>query len=140
MAHILVPKSHVSVATLVRLLLAMSMKILNRECGPLRPNFSVFAILGQVWNIISPLGKGPSQGKGGILVAFDRGSIALGLFICSSSLARVLQLTVRATLPNFAFLAVFCPVAGPSSHGTVSSQCDSQPNPDARDQRGYQGP
>ena len=129
MGHILGPKSHVfasapgvtrghtvektfhlSIAILVRLLLAMGMETCDRECGPFRPYFAVFAILDQFGNTISPWGKGPSQECRAILVAYDRGSIALGFRICSSGLAGVLQLTVRATLPNFVFLDVFCPV------------------------------
>ena len=105
------PKFHVSIAILVRLLLAMTPEIWDRECGPFRPNFAVFAILGQVGNIISPWGKGLSKEGVAILVAYDKGSSALEFRICSSGLAGVMQLTVRATLPNFAFLAVFCPVA-----------------------------
>ena len=111
MGHIFGPKSHVSIATLVRLLLAIAMEMWDRECGPFRPNFAVFAILGQVGNTISPWGKGPSQREVAIPVAYDQGSIALGFRICSSGLTGVMQLSVRATLPNFAFLAVFCPVA-----------------------------
>ena len=140
MGHILGPKSHVSTTTLVRLLLAMTMEIWDRECGPFRPIFAVFAILGQVGNTISPWGKGPSQEGVAILVAYGQGSIALEFRICSSGLAGVMQLTVRATLPKFAFLAVFCPDARPSPRGTPRSQRDNKPNPDARDQRGYQGP
>ena len=61
MGHILGPKSHVLIETLERLLLAMAtMEMWDRECGPFRPNFAVFAILGQVGNTISPWGKGPS--------------------------------------------------------------------------------
>ena len=74
-----------------------------------------------------------------ILVVYDKGSMALAVCICSSSIAGVIQLMVRALLPNFAFLAVFWPVAGPSAQGTVSSQGDRKANPDAWDQRGYQG-
>ena len=92
------------------LLLAMTMEIWDRECGPFRPISTFFAILGQVGNTISPWGKGPSVG-GAILVAYDQGSIALEFCICSFGLAGVVRLTVRAMLPNFACLAVFCPVA-----------------------------
>ena len=44
MAHILGPTSHVSIASLVDLLLSMVMDIWHRECGPFRPNFAVIAI------------------------------------------------------------------------------------------------
>ena len=42
--HILGPKSHVSLASLVGRILAMGMEIWNHECGPLWLNFAVFAI------------------------------------------------------------------------------------------------
>ena len=111
MGHILGPKSHVSIASLVGLLLPMTMKIWDRECGPLRPFFAVFAILGQDGDTIPPWGKGPCQKRVEIIVAYDQGSIALEFSICCSGLARVMELTVRATLPKFAFLAVFYAVA-----------------------------
>ena len=38
------PKSDVSIATLVKLLLAMAMEIWNRELRPFWPIFAVFAI------------------------------------------------------------------------------------------------
>ena len=57
------PTSHVSIPTLVRLLLAMTTEICYRECGPFRPVFAAFALLGHVENTISPWGKGPSQEK-----------------------------------------------------------------------------
>ena len=63
MGHILGPKSHVSLATLIRSLLAMTMEIWDRESGPFRPIFAVFAILGQVGNTISPWGKVRRQEK-----------------------------------------------------------------------------
>ena len=78
MGHILGPTSHVSIATLVILLLAMKMEIWDRDCGPFRPNFAVFATLGEAGNIISPCGKGPGQKENAILVAYAQGSIALG--------------------------------------------------------------
>ena len=72
MGHIWGPKSEVSIATSVRLLFAMAMEIWNRECGPFRPNFAVFAILCQVRNTISPWRKEPSQRKVAALVAYDQ--------------------------------------------------------------------
>ena len=119
MGHILGPKSHVSIATLVGLLLATTMEMWDRDCGPFWPIFAVFAILRQVGTTISPWSKGPSQEGVAILVASDQGSIALEVCICSSGLARVMRLTVCATLPNFAFLAVFCPNARPSPRRTA---------------------
>ena len=95
MEFILGPKSHVSTATLVRPLLAMTMEIWDRECGPFLPIVAVFAILGQVGNAISPWGKEISRKEVGILVAYDRGSIALKFRICSSGLAGVMQITAR---------------------------------------------
>ena len=58
MGHILGPQSHVSIATLVRSLLVITMEIWCCECGPFQPIFTVFAILGQIGNTISPWGKG----------------------------------------------------------------------------------
>ena len=43
--HILGSKSHVSIASLVERILAVAMEIWNHECGPLWPNFAVFAIV-----------------------------------------------------------------------------------------------
>ena len=105
--HILGPKSHVSTATLVTLLLATAMEIWDRECGPFRPILPSFAILGQFGNTINPWGSRFSQKKWVILVEYHQTSMALELCICSSHLAGVMQLSVRATLPNFPFLAVF---------------------------------
>ena len=139
MGHILGPKSHVSTATLVRLLLAMAMEIWDRECGAFPPIFGVSVILGQVGNTTSQWGKRPSQKEVMIPVVYDQGSIALEICIFSSGLAGVKHLTVPATLPNFAFLAVFCLDARPSPRGIAGSQRDGKPNPDARCQRGYHG-
>ena len=140
MEHIFGPESHVSIATLVRFFLALTMEIWDRKFGPFRPTFTFFAIWGEVGKTISASGKEPTQTKVVILVAYDYGSIALEFRICSSVLSRVMQLMVRVTLPNFAFLAVFCPVTRPSPRGTASNQRDSKPNPKARDQCGYHGP
>ena len=71
MRHILGPNSCLSNAILVRLLLAMAVEIWNRECGPFRPVFADFAILGQVGNTLSPWRKGPRQKRMLILVAYD---------------------------------------------------------------------
>ena len=135
MWHILGPKHDVSIATLVRVLLAMAMEIWDRECGLFRPIFVVFSILRQVGNTISPLGKGSSQKVAAFLVAYEQGSSSLEIRICSSDLAGVMQSTVLATLPNVAFLAVFFPDERPSPRGTAGSQRDGKPNPDARDER-----
>ena len=140
MGHISGPNSHVSIAILVRLLLAMAMEIWDRESGAIRPIFAFFAILGQLGNTISPWGKGASRDAVAMFVAYDQGSMALELHICSSCLPGGMQLMVRAGLPNFALLAVFCPDDRPSPRGTAGNQRDRKPNPDARYQWGYQGP
>ena len=106
--HILGPKSHVSMAILVGLLLAVVIEILDCECRPVRHNFAVFAIQGHVRNTTSPCGKGPSNRKVRILVAYDQGSNASTLPCWSSGNAGVIQLTVRAMMPNFAPHAAFC--------------------------------
>ena len=59
--HILGPKSNMSIAILIGLLLTMTMDVWDRERGPFRPIFAVFAISGQVENTISPWGKEPTQ-------------------------------------------------------------------------------
>ena len=63
MRHVLELKSHLSIAVLVRLLLAMTMEIWDCECGTFRPTFAVFAILGQVGNTISAWDKVSSKKK-----------------------------------------------------------------------------
>ena len=69
MGHLLGPKSHVSLATLVRLLLTLTIEVWDRLCGPFSPIFTVFAIFCQVGKSISPRGKGPSQEGNLILVS-----------------------------------------------------------------------
>ena len=49
MGHILGPKSHVSIATLVEFLLAITMKICDLECGLFQRMFAVFPILGKTY-------------------------------------------------------------------------------------------
>ena len=71
MGYVFGPPYDVPMAVLVRLLLARAMKIWDRDCGPFRPNFAFFVILGQVGNPISLWGKGP----GGIEYAQE--SVAL---------------------------------------------------------------
>ena len=58
--HILGPKSHVSIASLVERILAVAMEIWNHECGPFWPNFAVFAIVCHIGTTISPWGTGSS--------------------------------------------------------------------------------
>ena len=71
--HILGPKSHVSIASLVGRILAVAMEIWNHECGPFWPNFAVFAIVCHIGTTISPWGKGASQKGSAIIVAYDQG-------------------------------------------------------------------
>ena len=59
--HILGPKSHVSIASLVERILTAAMEIWNHECGAFWPYFAVFAIVCHIGITISPWGKGPSQ-------------------------------------------------------------------------------
>ena len=80
MGQILGPRSHASIATMVRFLLAITIEIWDRECGPFKQTFTVFAILCQVGNTISPWGKGPSQEGVTILAAYDHESVALELW------------------------------------------------------------
>ena len=54
MGHILGQKPHVSIAPLVRLLLAIAMEIWDLGSGPFRRIFAVFAILGHVGNTVPP--------------------------------------------------------------------------------------
>ena len=48
--HILGPKSHVSIASLVGWILAVAMDIWNHECGPFWPDFAVFCHSMPYWN------------------------------------------------------------------------------------------
>ena len=57
-----------------------------------------------------------------IFVAYDQGSIDLGLDICSFGLAGGMQLTVRAKLPNLAFLAFFPPVGEQQAANVTASR------------------
>ena len=108
--HILGPKHHVSIASLVGRILAMAMEIWNHECGPFWPNFAVFAIVCHIGTTISQLGKGPSQDEVAIIVAYEQGLNILELRICSSGSFGVIQLLVRSMIPPFAPHAAFCPI------------------------------
>ena len=108
--HILGPKSHVSIASLVEKILAVAMEIWNHECGPFWPNFAVFAIVCHIGITISPWGLGSSQNGGAILVAYDQGLNAIEFRICSSGSSGVIQLLVRSMIPPFAPHVAFCPV------------------------------
>ena len=107
--HILGPESHVSLASLVGRILAVAMKILNHECGPFWPNFSVFPIVCHIETTISHWGKRSSQYGSALLVAYDQGLNALES-VCSSGPSGVIQLLVRSMIPPFAPHAAFCPI------------------------------
>ena len=71
--HILGPRSHMSFAFLVRLLLSVAMEVGDRWCGPFGLLFDILAIFGHVWNTISPKGKERTQKGVDFLVASDQG-------------------------------------------------------------------
>ena len=108
--HILGPKSHMSIASLVERILAVAMEIWNHECGPFWPNFAVFAIVCHIGITISPWGTRSSQKERVIVVAYDQGLTATEFRICSSGSSGVIQLLVRSTIPPFAPYVTFCPV------------------------------
>ena len=90
--HILGPKSHMSLASLMERILAVAMEIWNHECGPFWPNFAVFAIVCHIGITISPWGTGCSQEGKTMIVADDQGLNATEFRICSSGSSRVIQL------------------------------------------------
>ena len=108
--HILGPKSHVSIASLVERSLAVAMEIWNHECGPFWPNFAVFAIVCHIGSTISPWDTESSQKRVAHIVAYDQGLDALEFCLCSSGSSGVFQLLVRSTIPTFAPHVAFCPV------------------------------
>ena len=108
--HVLGPKSHVSIASLVEKILAVAMEIWNHECGPFWPYFAVFAIVCHIGITISPLGTGSSQEGRANIVAYDQGLNSIQFCICSSGLSGVIQLLVRSMIPPFAPHVAFCPV------------------------------
>ena len=108
--HILGPKSHVSIASLVERILAVAVEIWNHECGPFWPNFAVFAIVCHIGITISPWGTGSGQKERAIFVAYDPGLNAIEFRICSSGSSGVIQLLVRSMIPPFAPHAAFCPI------------------------------
>ena len=108
--HILGPKSHMSSASLVEMILAVAMEISFHECGPFWPNFAVFAIVCHIGITISPWGMPSSQGDEGNIVADDQGLNAIEFRICSSGSSGVIQLLVRSMISPFAQHAAFCPI------------------------------
>ena len=97
--HLLGPKSHVSIASLVERILAVAMEIWNHECGPFWPNFAVFAIVCHIGITISPWGTGSSQEGKAHIVAYDQGLNALEFRICSPGSSGVIQLLVSPRSP-----------------------------------------
>ena len=108
--HILGPKSHVSIASLVERILAVAMEIWNHECGPFWPYFAVFAIVCHIGITISPWCTRSSQEESAIIVACDQGLNAIEFRICSSDSSGVIQLLVRSMTPPCAPHAAFCPI------------------------------
>ena len=108
--HILGPKSHMSIASLVEIILAVAMEIWNHECGPFWPNFAVFAIVCHIRITISPWGTESSQEGSANIVAYDRGLNAIEFCICSSGSSGVIQLLMRSMISPFAPHAAFCPI------------------------------
>ena len=108
--HILGPKSHVSIASLVERILAVVMEIWNHECGPFWPYFAVFAIVCHIGITISPWGTGSSQEGRANIAAYDQGLNTIEFLICSSVSFGVIQLLVRSMIPPFASHAAFCPI------------------------------
>ena len=108
--HILGPKSHVSLASLVESILAVAIEIWNHECGPLWPNFAVFAIVCHIGTTISPRGKRASHQVNAIIIANDQGLDTIEFRICFFGSSGVIQLLVRPMIPPFVPHAALCPV------------------------------
>ena len=108
--HILGPRSHVSIASLVERILTVAMEIWNHECGPFWPYFAFFAIVCHIGITISPWGTESSQKGSAIIVAYDQGLNAIEFRICSSGSSGVMQLLLRSMIPPFAPHAAFCPI------------------------------
>ena len=108
--HILGPRSHVSIASLVERILAVAMEIWNHGCGPFWPYFAVFAIVCHIEITISPWGTKSSHERGAVIVAYDQGLNAIEFRICFSGSSAVIQLLVRSMIPPFAPHAAFCPI------------------------------
>ena len=56
--HILGPKSHVSIASLVARILAVAMEIRNHECGPFFAKFRCFCHCMSYWTYHISMGHG----------------------------------------------------------------------------------
>ena len=107
--HILGPRSHMSIASLIERILAVAMEICNHECEPFWPNFAVFAIVCHIGITISPWRKEPSQRKSAVIVAYDREMNTIEFRICSSGSSGVIQPLVPSMISPFAPHAAFCP-------------------------------
>ena len=107
--HILGPKYHVSIASLVGGILAVAMEIWNHECGPFWPNFAVFAIVCHIATTIALWGKGPSQKGGTIIVAYDQGLNIIKFRICSFGSSGFIQILVRSMIPPLCTACCFLP-------------------------------
>ena len=94
--HILGPKSHVSIASLVEGILAVNMEIWNHECGPFCPNFAVFCHCMPYWNYHISMGHAIQLGKRAIIVAYDQGLNTIEFRIRSSGSSGVIQPLVRS--------------------------------------------
>ena len=103
-------RAHVSIASLLGLLLAMVMEIWYRERGPFWPIFAVLPIFCHVGITISPCVHRPSQEESAIIVAFEQRSIALCFHICFFDVVGDMQHLAIAMLCHFAYVAVLCPI------------------------------
>ena len=104
-------KSHVSIVSLLGILLDMVIEILSHECGPAKPKFAIFAILCYLPNTIPPWGKGRGQDGSRILVAYDQGLITLSLGICSPGTTGNIEHTAIAISYSFACFVFLSPIA-----------------------------
>ena len=108
--HILGPKSHVSLPSLVERIRAVAMEIWNHECGPFWQNFPVFVIVYHIGTTISPWGTGSSQDEKADIVAYDQGLNTIVFRICSFGSYGVIQLLVQSMISPVAPHAAFCPI------------------------------
>ena len=108
--HILGPKSHMSLASLVERILTVAMEIWNHECGTFWPYFAFFAIVCHIGITISPWGTGSSQEGTANIVAYDQGLNTIEFLICSLGSSGVIRLLMRSMIPPLAPHVAFCPV------------------------------
>ena len=79
--HMVGPLSHVSIASLIERILAGTMEIWNHECGPIWPNFAVFAIVCHIGTTISPWGTRSSSEGGQLLWQMTKGRSPLSVVL-----------------------------------------------------------